>query len=164
MQQRLLDQIEFESEYVAERPDELMDDREMDDVEMDHFKVTIKYRGISHSLYFSMGIGHRIEEKFVPWEFEQRALKKKGFIKSSKPNFMFKPRGPEKEEVIDSLLVELVNGETFSEWCDSLGYSNDSIKALKIYDSCISTTRQLFGMFGIDGIEKLREELEEAGY
>lgn len=46
---------------------------------------------------------------------------------------------------------------TFDEFCDNLGYDNDSIKAKKIYDNTIEHSLQLSRIFTEDQINLLRE-------
>lgn len=44
---------------------------------------------------------------------------------------------PKIEDVLNSVISDLQCGsESFDDFCDNLGYSNDSIKALEIYLSC----------------------------
>lgn len=46
-----------------------------------------------------------------------------------------KPVKPTIKDLLNSTLRDF-QGETFDEWCDTFGYSNDSIKALDIYRKC----------------------------
>lgn len=53
-----------------------------------------------------------------------------------------------KKPELDSLLYCLFLDSdainySFNDWCDSLGYDNDSIKAKKIYDDCIENYHKL---------------------
>jgi hypothetical protein len=58
---------------------------------------------------------------------------------------------PTIEEVLSSLMSDAscADGETFEGFCDGLGYSSDSIKALNTYNACVKTARELRDLLGV---------------
>lgn len=67
---------------------------------------------------------------------------------------------PKLEDVCHSLLMDgsaFFDGETFEDWCGSLGYDTDSIKAKETFDACDKTGRELMRGLGRDNVKKLRE-------
>lgn len=64
--------------------------------------------------------------------------------------------------VLECVFMEYVDPDsTFSEWCDELGYSDDSIKALKTYDLCKSQSAALREMFTDNEREQLSEMFQD---
>lgn len=59
---------------------------------------------------------------------------------------------PTANDVLSSLLldVQTIEGQNFSEWAYNLGYSDDSIKALKIYDACLKENKEIKNWLGVD--------------
>jgi len=160
----IIDDVEFSFEPVEQRPDGLMDE-----AEMDHFKYTLKYNGSSMEGFYSMGVGHR-DRKFADTGFHIHRMRKNGWKMERDLTthgggaWMVKPKGPDVKGVLWSLLMDSndhIHGISFEDWCDSLGYDNDSIKALKIYEECQKASRDLFAMFGAAGIEELNTLLED---
>lgn len=55
-----------------------------------------------------------------------------------------KPVKPKIADVLYSLFMDAYAADyNFDEWCESGGYSNDSIKALNIYKQCLDTATRL---------------------
>ena len=85
----------------------------------DHWFCVIKDQQTTDLIttYYSAGIGHRVN----------------GY-----------PCKPTLKDVLCSLTLEAdVKHDTFEEWCNSFGYSSDSIKAKKTYDLCLETLAKL---------------------
>lgn len=60
-----------------------------------------------------------------------------------------KPSPPRIEDVLFSLSLDCrVESHSFSEWCEEFGYSDDSIKALKVYQQCMEEYDSLKKFFG----------------
>jgi hypothetical protein len=58
---------------------------------------------------------------------------------------------PEVAEVLETVLAaEVEEGQTFREWCREFGYSDDSVKALRIFRACKRQTAALRRLFGDD--------------
>lgn len=66
---------------------------------------------------------------------------------------------PTARDVMHCLLLDsaVLDCGGFSEWCADYGYSDDSISARRLYDTCIDTALKLRGAFG----EKTMSELSE---
>ena len=71
-------------------------------------------------------------------------------------------RKPVKPKVIDVLYCLFMDASAadynFDDWCDAYGYSNDSIKALNIYKTCLETAHNLRRYF----TKEQRAAIEEA--
>ena len=65
---------------------------------------------------------------------------------------------PTLPDVLHSLLMDgSAVDETFSNWCANYGYSDDSIKALGMYEDCVKTGRDLAKAFTLGELSELRE-------
>jgi len=67
------------------------------------------------------------------------------------------------DEVLWSLLMDSNYGEidSFDNWCADYGYSDDSIKALKIYELCKETGRDIQRMFTPTELNELSELFQD---
>jgi hypothetical protein len=70
---------------------------------------------------------------------------------------------PDLADVFYSLLLEssAIDSGGFADWCAEYGYSEDSIKARAMFDSCIDTALKLRGAFGESTLAQLRELFED---
>lgn len=67
---------------------------------------------------------------------------------------------PTLDSVLGSLLSDgscHFDGERFEDWCSNYGYSDDSIKAKDIFDTCEAIGKDLRRAFSLAEIEELRE-------
>jgi hypothetical protein len=72
----------------------------------------------------------------------------KGWVKTPKHG-QASPIKPSLLDVMSSLISDYtLSTETFEEFCDNLGYDNDSIKVLKIYASCQENSMKLSKAIG----------------
>lgn len=64
---------------------------------------------------------------------------------------------PSVADVMYSLLCESesLDYSSFSEWCENLGYSDDSIKARAAYDACLATGLALRAALGAETLSNL---------
>ena len=107
-----------------------------------HFKwgATLEYDGRTMTVPYRMGIAHytlpeRIQREEHPsrWDNHPEAI----------------PTPPTVGDVVSSLLLEAsALDESFSEWCDSLGYDEDSRKALDAYFTCQENGRGIQKLLG----------------
>ncbi len=69
---------------------------------------------------------------------------------------------PTQASVLYCLLsdIDCADG-TFSDFCDNLGYNEDSIKDRDLYFACQKTHKQMYRVFTNDQLGKLRELLED---
>ena len=62
---------------------------------------------------------------------------------------------PDNNQILTSLYLDSQSGQmSFDDFCDSMGYSNDSIKALDVYRQCMDTARKLKGFVFPDAVIK----------
>lgn len=98
---------------------------------MDAWKVTLKYEGRRYTLPFYMGSGYNAAP-------------------------------PELKDVLYAIFSDThawYDNDDFDGFCDSFGYSNDSIKASGIYKACEKSAIRTLKLFGLDSVEEL-EALE----
>ena len=104
---------------------------DMSDFEGDHWRVTLKRPGRRMSLYFSKGYGH-----------------------GGAP--------PTTEGVLECLRSDAcTDGDTFEEFCFSLGYDSDSRKAEKTYKAVQRHTDKLRRFLGADLFTELLQTEED---
>lgn len=74
---------------------------------------------------------------------------------------MGRPKKPTKEDILFAMIMDDVSDLDFNNFCSELGYNNDSIKALKVYEACKRETKAYYDMFNSEEREVLRELLED---
>lgn len=73
-----------------------------------------------------------------------------------------RPKRPKIAEVLHSLVLDASAADyNFSDWCADYGYSDDSIKALNTYKSCLETAQVLRKHFSPFTLRTLREMLQD---
>lgn len=103
----------------------------MDGFEGDHYKVTLKRTGHRMSLPFSKGYGH-----------------------TGAP--------PTAEEVLECLRSDAcTDGDTFEEFCFSLGYDSDSRKAERTFKALVRQNTKLHKFLGEDLFTELLQTEED---
>lgn len=105
----------------------------------DHWKVTLKFS--------------------APARGEKRASTVRMSTYFSK-GFGHKGAEPKADEVLDCMVGDGYLGQTFEEFCDDFGYSDDSIKAKKTWQACQRNLLRLNKFLGDDLNDKLRDEVE----
>lgn len=73
---------------------------------------------------------------------------------------------PDWMDVLGALFSEadsFVSSRDFTDFCLNFGYDTDSIRALKIYESCERTAQALQDLLG-DDFEEISDYLREEGY
>ena len=104
---------------------------DMSDFKGDHWRVVLKRPGKQMSLFFSKGYGH-----------------------GGAP--------PTAEEVLECLRSDAcTDGDTFEEFCFSLGYDSDSRKAEKLYKAVQRQTDKLRRFLGADLFTELLQTEED---
>ena len=94
---------------------------------MDHWDCTLTYQGKGYSFYFSKGYGH-------------------------------KGAAPTIEDVLECFKSDLAYRDLdFEEFCEELGYNNESIKDKKIYEATTAQNEAVIDLLGEDLIEDLLE-------
>lgn len=121
-------------DYVAET--------ERDGWKCDQWRVTLSSKAGAHSFDYFTGLGLR-----------------------SKPRASWgtpKPKKPKVADVLHSLILDAsAVDENFDDWCDTFGYSSDSIKALNIYKACLDNARALRKHLPPDVLRQARELLQD---
>lgn len=68
---------------------------------------------------------------------------------------------PTKEEVLNALFLDAESTDSdFNDWCNELGYDNDSIRALETYNNCVKIADDLKHLLG-SAYDTVREEIYE---
>ena len=83
----------------------------------------------------------------------------------TKPNVVWGTARPKKPAIAD-VLYSLFNDASaadynFSDWCDTFGYSDDSIKALNAYKACLETATAIRKYFSPDQRKAIQSIIEE---
>ena len=64
--------------------------------------------------------------------------------------------------IMQSLLLDSQADEmSFNNWCSDYGYDNDSIRALKVYQTCCETAKKLYSVFNGQQIAEMRKVLQD---
>ena len=69
-----------------------------------------------------------------------------------------------KNTILDIIVSESIQLEDFKDFCESFGYDEDSRKAYKVYKKCIKQSEKIHKLFSDAELEKLDEELRDAGF
>ena len=137
--------VKIESIYLGEIAEEKQ--------KMDNFQVTLSYQGREMTTTFKMGLGHRIVDKSKLFDLKTYGL---GKYAGKKIPYGLKVRDttileqfskvtqPEIADVLYCLLSDALCGQdTFEDFCNSLGYTTDSRKALEVYLVCQKIEKDL---------------------
>lgn len=110
-------------------------ERTADNWKHDLWHISFRRRGVNNSCEFEFrtGIGHRSKKTGV-------AIK------------------PSATSVLSCLVKDATAlNQSFYNWCDDYGYSNDSLKALNTYNECCETATKLRQVFKAAEITKIEE-------
>jgi hypothetical protein len=143
---------------------------EDDGTEMDKWKCVLKFAGRSMEFTYRMGLGHRKNTRpdrfYLNGGFSKAEIER-GWYKDRVLREMYlrywKPVAPILEDVLDSLASDSSTYDTsrnFKDWASEFGYSDDSIKADKIYRLCGDQAKELRFVLGAAPYEKLLYEVE----
>ena len=116
---------------------------------------------------YHTGIGHRIpKSRFDKKEFDR--IKRINPIKeinnlivhNSQIKAVSKLKPLDIDDVLYSLLIDSeANDYSFQDWCNNFGYDVDSIKAMNMYNDCISTYNKVRTF--ITDFDKARELFQD---
>ena len=125
----------------------------------DHWNVFISFKDNKYITEYFTGIGLRKLASNIQKDRNGFYNKISGDFKNmydaAKANWL-KTVTPDGADVMYSLLMDAGYGtETFDDFCDNLGYSNDSIKALNIYLKCQKIKASLIKLLGYQNFEEL---------
>lgn len=143
-----LEQLPIQIDYVAEVPSKW----ETALTTVDQWRVTISSKNGFHSFDYFTGIGLR-NRTYSGFGKKWDAMRKK--------HYDDKPKKPLIADVLSCLISDAnAENENFNDWCDNLGYSNDSIKAMKTYKECLDVAIALRKHFPHETLSLVRELLE----
>lgn len=73
-----------------------------------------------------------------------------------------KAQTPHIAGIVYSLIMDAMGAnQSFSDWCDCFGYSDDSIQALNIYQECEQTKRKLLKVFTQAQLNALEDLIQD---
>ena len=131
----------------------------------DKFTVSFTRNNTVSTFDFYQGIGHREKRKDKLINLEYTEAFRKLIDQPVKypidgdSVFVFVPTSA---SVLYSLLSDSESGQcTFHEFCEDLGYNEDSRKALDTYLACQNTGKQLNTIFNCNEISSLQTLLED---
>jgi hypothetical protein len=102
--------------------------------------------------------GRTITSELLAKRYNQRHPAKYEFLRMAALEFR-----PEFEDLLDCLASDascIDSARDFSDFCDELGYNDDSIKDRKTYDTIKEQTRELEQLLGKDALQILMYEVE----
>lgn len=120
--------------------------KDADDWEHDLWFVTLQRPGKADvTTEYRTGMGHRVADRSTPdfVRINPRSLATEQWVRDHA-----KPHAPQAAGVLHCLLMDASSAEqNFYDWCDELGYNNDSLKARNTYDACCQILTKLRGFF-----------------
>lgn len=148
-----------------------------EDWKHDRFYAVFKTQKAVEGFEFSTGIGHRVTSNSKNTYSNSLTSKQVRELKElrelSGPNVQAKHvvnRERKQEWIVcptaASVLYSLVldseaSGVSFSDWCESFGYDDDSISSLNTYQACCEIAKRMRKVFSLVHIENLRELLQD---
>jgi len=143
-----LEALPVQIQYVAEVPSKWDENKART---VDQWRVTISSKAGWHSFDYFTGLGLRTP-----------AVTRRGFSGDTYTKTPARPKKPKVADVLYSLTMDAsAADENFHDWCANLGYSDDSIKAMNIYKSCLETAQALRKHFSPDTLRQIRELLQD---
>lgn len=140
--------------------------------EYDEFLTIFKAKsGASEKFEFHTGLGHRIHEErgFISYKDRKELEKYSKSLSNDATVFFRDPRStcdrivkPTPASVLYCLLCNSdLGSESFESFCNALGWSTDSRKALEAYLECESNKTKLLRIFTSHQLEELKSLLED---
>ena len=113
----------------------------MDNQDMNHYKVTIKRKFKLNGNHLDTRYGFR--QMTIPYS--------QGLAHTESPKL---------DSVLDCLLTDSigVDGVIFEDFCSEFGYNEDSIKAKKVYEACKKNSKKLKNLLGSTYFELIKCE------
>lgn len=122
----------------------------------DQWRVELSNKSGMWSTDYFTGIGLRKEVKGI------RAIHIKTIKTVGNRWVAAEPVKPTIADVLYSLFTDASAADyNFSDWCDTFGYSDDSIKALNTYKACLETATALRKYFSPDQRKAIQSIIEE---
>ena len=137
--------------------------RKVDDKEWPHFlwNVTVDYTSGFWTFSYKCGLGH-IEKKRGALPMPNPPYRKGTLAYESWERKNTQPKKPSVSDVMYSILMDIqADDSSFNNWCDEYGYSSDSMKAFKTYQTCCEYAVFVRKAFTVEQIEQMRKALED---
>lgn len=116
----------------------------------DLWDVTLSYQGRQFNTEYRTGLGHRTIHAWAKKHAQSNDL-----IFLAKNQFSA-VKTPNVADVVYSLLMDAhYADQTFSDWCENVGFDTDSRKALDVYLRCQDTYNQMVKLLGYDTFSQL---------
>jgi hypothetical protein len=153
--------IAFAVQYIGERT--------RDEWKHDKWVITFTSGKGSADFEYCTGLGHREQptaaaKARIKWNFPgltERDIKARtswGLRYLAAVEASRKPQAPDAASVLHSLILDSeAEFMTFEEWCETFGYSSDSIKAECTFDACRKNAREIRAVFSREQIQHLQE-------
>lgn len=126
----------------------------------DQWRVQISNKDRHWTTDYYTGLGLRAP---IPAIYLEINPPRKGTLAYEALEKLRKPVKPKIADVMYSLFMDASAADyNFDDWCDTYGYSSDSIKALNIYKQCLETAQNLRRYFTREqreAIEKIVQEM-----
>lgn len=137
----------------------------------DEWRVTFSKGKESLTTEYYTGTGHRVldplykNDKFAKMDLEKaRNYLKKGETPKNEAIFLklSKIVSPGVAGVLSGLILDpRALDQSFADWCDDLGYDDDSISAFDAYRACCENGKKLQKVFSRDTLVKIEELLQD---
>ncbi len=158
--EQLAKDIEFEARLV--RDDFTDGSRRLDSSGQSHWVVTIIHNGQSYSTEYSQGAAYRDYYSFSGRKGKRVSLPWNGKMSYDEQQRLFRSR-PSKPNVTDVMYCLVSDAQCadygdFDDFCDNLGYDNDSREAERIHRACQDTFFKLRNMFDFERLCELFQD------
>ena len=133
-----------------------------DENKWEHYlwNVNIKTASGFWTFPYRCGLGH-VEKKRGAMPMPNPPYKKGTIAYSEWFERNYQPKKPSNSDIMYSIMMDSEAGAmSFNDWCSNYDYSNDSMKAFKIYQTCCEYSVWISKAFSRDQIEQMRTALE----
>lgn len=121
------------------------------------FKIVYKFAGNENKFKHTFTDQHLYNSKNIKKDIGKLFDEKRNYFGFSAEIESFKlPKPPTAYDVLAGLQKYEVGN--FQDFCDNFGYSNDSIKALKVYNNVVDEYKKVTYLFTDQEIEKMANE------
>lgn len=156
-----MNDIKFETKFI--------------DISDNRFKFIVLINGVKFNYFLGLGHCSKLNNDKTSIQYRITGLEKDlrveickaiyGYNKNismwdyEQLNIIYIKR-PKLEEVLNCLFMDAeARNSCFEDWCSDFGYSDDSIKAKNIYDSCVQNGIKLKSSLG-DKYHEIKKEIE----
>lgn len=129
--------------------------------ECDRWSVLFKKSEVQETFEYFTGIGHRVinDRHYYEIKNDKRLPSNNKRHQMEKVSFPFPPFAA---AVLYCLVLDSsANDQSFDNWCEEYGYSNDSMKAFKTYQQCCETAEKMRKIFTREQAQYISELLQD---